>query len=454
MIDAHFHFFAFSYSFLSCNFSPNEVRSITHIKNKISNFAKHVPRGNWIRAGVYDEFYLNEKRHPNRMDLDDATSEHPVWLIHRSGHACVLNSTAMKLAGISSETPEPSGAIINRDIYTGEPDGILFDMNPHLSKIIPSINEEHRKKQVRLANQYLLSLGITSLQDASSNNSIHHWRWLKEWKRCGDLKCRITVMLGYQEFTLCRQQGVLAELIKDEQIKIRGVKIILNETTGQMYPSQSELNKMVLEIHESGLQAVIHAIEERSIEAACTAIEECLRKSPRSDHRHRVEHCSVCPPSLSKRIASLGIIVVTQPAFLYFNGDRYLRTVPNEELAHLYPIATLIQDGVKVAGSSDGPIVPANPLIGIYSAVSRMSDTGRTILAKENITISEAFRMFTFNAAKAAFEESSTGSISPGKLADLVVLSDNPMKTSIGEIKNIQIEMTILNGEIVWEKNR
>jgi len=341
----------------------------------------------------------------------------------------------LKLAGISIETPEPPGAIIERDMYTGNPNGILFEMGPYLSKIIPPISEEHQRHGVRLANQHLLSLGITSIQDASPQNGINRWQLLQHWKTLGELKCRVTMMLGFEAFSLYRQQGFFKTFIKNDQIHIPGVKIILNETTGHLYPPQSELNEMVLKIHKSGLQAVIHAIEEISIEAACIAIEYALQKSPRLDHRHRIEHCSVCSPSLSKRIASLGVTVVTQPAFLYFNGDRYLQTVPSIQLAHLYPIATLMENGIQ---------------IGIYSAVSRMSENGKSVSAKEGIMPSEALRMYTRYAAKAAFEENIKGSISPGKLADLVVLSGDPTKVPIEEIKNIHVEMTILNGEVVW----
>ena len=146
-------------------------------------------------------------------------------------------------------------------------------------------------------------------------------------------------------------------------------------------------------------------------------------------------------------------MVVTQPSFIYYSGDRYLRTVPAEELKHLYPIRTLLKSGVKVAASSDCPIAPANPLIGIYAATSRMTETGETVLSEEKITPEEALRMYGENAARATFDEGMKGSISPGKLADLVVLNGDPTKVPINEIKDIKVEMTILNGEIVWEKS-
>jgi len=194
------------------------------------------------------------------------------------------------------------------------------------------------------------------------------------------------------------------------------------------------------------------AVEETAVEAACSAIEYALKKFPKSDHRHRIEHCSVCPPSLAKKLASLKIIVVTQPSFIYYSGERYLRTVPSGQLKHLYPIATLLRSGVKVVSSSDCPIASANPLMGIYSASSRMTETGEMVLSEEKTTPQQALKMYGENAARTTFEERIKGSIYPGKMADIVVLSGDPTKLPINEIKDIKVEMTILDGEVVWDK--
>jgi predicted amidohydrolase YtcJ len=259
------------------------------------------------------------------------------------------------------------------------------------------------------------------------------------------------MILGVEGFNEYQKNNLSAQ-VGENQLRFGGAKIILHETTGRLSPSQEELNEMVFNIHQAGSQAVLHAIEEKTIEAACTAIEYALKNLPKSDHRHRIEHCSVCTPSLAKRLASLGIMVVTQPSFIYYNGERYLRTVQKEQLRHLYPIATLMKKGIKVAGSSDCPIVPANPLIGIYSAISRMADTGETILPEEGIAPLEALKMYTEYAAKTTFEERIKGSITPGKLADLVVMNGDPTILPADEIKDIEVEMTILNGEVVWDK--
>jgi len=325
-------------------------------------------------------------------------------------------------------------------------------MSEFLSRSIPSMDSRQLEHGIELANRELLSCGITSIQDASFRNDAVCWERFQRWKHQDSLKPRVSMMLGVNTFEKYRKEDFSSK-IEGEQLCITGVKIIVDETTGRLNPSQGELNKLVSKIQHSGFQAIIHAIEEPAIEAACIAIEYALQMSSQSDHRHRIEHCSVCPPSLARRLSLLGVMVVTQPPFIYYNGDRYLETVPKQQLKSLYPIATLLNNGVPLAGSSDCPIVPPNPLIGIYSAVSRRSEMGQSVLVQQCITPLEALRMYTTYAARATFEEKIKGSITPGKFADIVVLSNDPTICPTEEIKDIQVEMTVLNGEVVYKKN-
>ena len=451
-IDAHFHFFGFVESLITLNLEPRKgIRSITDIQKKLREHSQQLPPGTWIRGRGYNEFYLIEKRHPVRSDLDVVTSSHPIKLTYRSGRAHVLNSLALKLIGIGKGTADPTDALIDRDIQTGEPTGLLYGMGDHLARLIPPIDHHQMEQGVKLANALLSSSGITSIHDASPRNDLSRWKMFQRWIESGLLKSRVCMAVGTEGYEEYRKHPFQTRIDRN-RLRIQGLKIILHETTGRLYPAQEELNEMVLDIHRSGLQAALHAIEGKTIEAACDAIAYALKKSPRSDHRHRIEHCSVCTPSLAKRLASLGIMVVTQPSFIYYNGDRYLKTIPQPNLEHLYPLSTLIKNGVAVAGSSDCPVVPANPIMGIYSAVSRKTEAGDFVLPDEQITPLEALKMYTQDAAKATFQERVKGSIEPGKLADLVVLSRNPTKLPVNEIKDIEVEMTILDGQVVWDK--
>jgi len=221
--DAHCHFVALAKSLVSLNLGPTKIHSILDIQKEIRKLAQNLPSGSWIRAGGYNEFYLAEKRHPSRWDLDKATSVHPIKLAHRSGHAHVLNSLALKLVGISKETPDPPGGIIERDLETGEPNGLLYDMGDFLAKRAASLSDSELSRGIKLASQELLSLGITSIQDASSGNDIRIWQMFRRWKNEGSLKGRVSLMLGIEGFNQlinCHSEG--AERLKNlAQDKLR-----------------------------------------------------------------------------------------------------------------------------------------------------------------------------------------------------------------------------------------
>lgn len=454
-IDTHLHLRTFAESFITLRLSPRDrVRAISDIQAKVRLLAQKLPPGSWIRGKEYDEFYCAEKRHPNRRDLDKVAPAHPVKLTHRSGHCHVLNSLALQHVGISKDTPDPPGGFIDRDISTGEPTGLLYDMGDILSKRVPPLDKQRLEEGVQRASEQLLSVGITSLQDATFTNNHGHWKDFCKWKKDGLLKPRITMMLGAECIDhYCSDQFSVP--YDETHLRLNGIKLMVTESTGRLHPPQSELNNVVAHAHQQGLQVAIHAVEEGHIESACSAIAYALQLFPRTDHRHRIEHCSVCPPALARRLAHLGITVVTQPPFVFYHGDRYLTAVPANRLPYLYPMQTLLKAGLRVAASSDCPVAPPSPLVGVYSAVSRMSQTGHVITPRERISPLEALRMYTLSAAQTVFEETIKGSITPGKIADLVILSGNPATVPLDraeEIKDMQVEMTILDGKVVWHK--
>jgi predicted amidohydrolase YtcJ len=451
-IDAHLHVVSYAKSLVTLNLGPSKsVFSISDILSIIHRYSRNRPPGTWIFGKGYHEFYLGEKRHPNRWDLDKAAPDHPIQLTHRSGHAHVLNSLALKHVGIGKETGDPDGGMIERDLNTGEPTGVLYEMGDFLSGRIPPLTLAELERGLQMENYELLSLGITSIHDASPRNDSKRCNLFKSWKAHGLLQPRVNMMLEYQTFNKNGYKNLSAN-VDENQLRPGAVKIILDDTTGQLHPPQKDLNEMVLEVHTAGMQVAIHAIEERAIEAACLAIKYALDKDPRKDHRHRIEHCSVCTPYLAEKIACLGITVVTQPPFIHYNGERYLETVPDKQLKHLYPLKTLLNHGIKVAASSDCPIVPPNPLIGMYAAISRMGEKNHIVGGQEEISTIDALRMYTKNAALASFEETIKGTITPGKLADLVVLNGDPTQLSPNELKHLQVEMTIIGGKVVWKK--
>ena len=451
-IDAHCHIHAYAESLVSLNLAPRErILSIADIQDRIRDFCKSRPPGSWVRGRGYNEFYLAEGRHPDRRDLDVVAPLHPVKLTHRSGHAHVLNSLALKQAGITAETGDPPQGFIDRELGTGEPSGILYGMVEYLSGKIPSVVDAEIERGLAQANAKLLACGITSVQDASSANDRNRWKRYESWKARGLFQPRLTLMMSLKEFAETKLESISSS-IAGIDLRPGGVKIILGRVSGTLHPCREELNENVAAIHAAGLQAVIHAVEEPEIEAACDAIDGALRRHPRPDHRHRIEHCSVCPPHLLRRIADLGITVVTQPAFIRSNGDRYLKTVSQDQRAHLYAIGSMIGCGLRVGFGSDCPIADVNPIAGIHAAVTRMTEEGDVLLPQERVTVSDALLAYTLGAAAANFEDGIKGSITRGKLADLVMLSEDPRAADPGGIKDIRAVMTMLGGRMIWSE--
>ncbi len=449
--DAHCHTFSFVRKLLSIDLSPLSVSSIDEIKAVISRKAQNTPAGQWLTGTDYNDFYLAEKRHPTRWDIDEVAPHHLVVLSHRSLHACVLNSLALSLAGITGETPEPPGGLIDRDINTGEPTGILFDMLGYIrEKVMPPLSEAELTNGIVLANQHYLSHGLTSLQDATFINDFSRWQTFRHSQDTGQLKSRVYMMCGMETVSQFQEAGLVLGS-GDNQLRLGAVKMLLSEARGRLYPPQSELDQQVFNAHRAGFQLAIHAVQQSTVKAAILALEHAHSQLPQAGRRHRIEHCSECSPHLLRRLKKLQAVVVTQPPFLYYSGERYLATVPADRLQYLYRIKSLLNSGLVVAGSSDSPVVPDNPLVGIYAAIVRQAQSGQQLLPEECISASQALAMYTINAAYASFEEGIKGSITQGKLADMVLLSDDPTKVPPEQIKDIKVEMTIIGGKVVWE---
>ena len=450
--DAHVHIMAYASNLLSIDCGPASVTSISDIQEKIRQAVQHTPRGTWIKGTGYNEFYLAEHRHPNRHDLDQVAPYHPVKLTHRSLHACVLNSLGLALAGVSVETPDLPGGLTDRELGTGEPSGLLFGMNSFINEhVIPPLSRKELRRGIKLVNRSLLSSGITSVQDATVSNGLEQWETFRKSKRSGELVPRISLMFGLYALDDVKEHG-LDYGSGDNSLRLGAVKFTLDETGGRLNPSQEELDEGVLRAHRAGFQVAIHAVEESTVEAAAIALEGCQWRSPSGERRHRLEHCSVCPPSLLRRLKAAKVLVVTQPAFIYYSGERYLSDVPEAQLPWLYRTGSFLKNGLKPAASSDCPVVPCNPLVAIYAAVTRKAESGQVLSPKEAISPGQALRIHTLAGAYASFEEKLKGSIEVGKLADMVILSADPNSIAPEQIKDIQVEKTIVGGKVVWER--
>jgi predicted amidohydrolase YtcJ len=449
--DAHCHIYSLMRQLSDLDLSPAHVKAIGDIKARVRQRAAGIAPGRWISGSGYNEFYLAEKRHPNRHDLDEVAPYHPVVLAHRSLHACVLNSAALALAGISGETSEPPGALIERDLETGEPTGLVFEMLGFIrGKVMPGLSPDELAGGMAQVSRHYLSLGITSVQDASISNDLARWRILRHYIDDGIFRSRISLMCGYEALGEFVAAG-LKTGAGDDRLRLGAVKIMLTETGGRMRPTPLELNELALAAHEAGFQLAIHCFEPVTVEAVIAALEYVNSVSPVAGRRHRLEHCAECPPPLLARLVRLGAVVVTQPAFLYYNGERYLATVPPDSLRWLYCLRSLRESGLIVAAGSDAPVAPDNPLLGVYAAVTRRADSGQVLRPEESIGVDEALALYSTAAAYTEHSDGNKGRISPGMLADMVVLSEDPLKAEVERLRGIRVLMTFIDGRLEWE---
>jgi len=448
--DAHCHPIPFAITRRCVDCSPSMVKSITEIQARLSQHAEGIFPHKWIRAAKYNESQLLEKRHPTKKDLDAVTPNNPTILVHESGKLCVLNSLALKLLDITKNTSDQPDGHIGRDDKTGEPNGIIYGRNETVEKGIPPLDDEELRQGIRLINQEYLSNGITSIQDTTWSNSLRHWKYFQEIKESGILSPRVTMFIGSDAVPEFRKNALFTGS-GDVRLRIGGAKIALDESTGNDHPPQDNLKRHALRAHKSGFQLAFHINDIYSLQTALMTLQFIKQNDTKFPSRVRFEHCAICPPEFIPKLKSFQVIVATQTSFLYYIGETYRRNMTAEQKEWLYPLKSFQNQGVKTAMSSDSPLFSCNPLIGIYAAIIRKDISGNFVTPHESISLMDALSAYTLNPAYASFEEKLKGSLTPGKLADLIVLSDDITKIDPEKILNIKVVMTIIDGKIAWE---
>ena len=469
-IDAHCHLLALAGSLTGVDCSPEAVKSVADLQIALRQRADATPHGQWIRGYGYDDTSLLEYRHPTRHDLDQAAPHHPVRLDHRSGHAVVLNSRGLELAGIHQHTPDPLDGVIDREPGSGEPTGLLFEMSGFLrERLRGGRSEESHRQGIAQLIQKLLECGITSVQDAGPHNGMARWCAFQELVSSGQLDCRLTMMVGTDQLADFAAAG-MSFGSGDRRLMLGPAKIMLNMTTGTMQPDLDDLTDLVRQAHTAGFPVAIHAVEQDAVAAAAQALIAALaaasddsigEKIPATSSNvkipvDRIEHCSECPPQVLELVRRSGATVVTQPGFVYWNGDRYLKQVDASLLPHLYPIGSLHRAGVPVAFSSDSPVIDPNPWPGICAAVTGITKAGSVLNPNlagpdQQIGVLEALRMYTLAGAMAEGTHPLKGSIKPGKLADLILVDDDPLGVASERLEHISAVLTVIGGRIAWD---
>ena len=462
LIDTHVHIADFG-RFLTW-LDLKGVKSIKEMQKIIKKRAQETPQGKWILGQGWDQTSFAEKRYPNIHDLDEAALNHPVILYHQSGCMCAVNSKALELAGITKETNAPSGGTIENDPETGEPTGVLRENAMNLIwKIVPDPDEEEVLDATSLACEKIVEAGVTSVHwIVSSWTEIQIIRRLRAENK---LPLRVYIIFPAdildQITSLRSRKG-----IEDDRVRLGGVKIFADgslaartaslkepynddlATKGKLLYTQEELRALVAKLHKANFRLVIHAMGDQAIDMVLSTLEKTLKELPRKNHRYRIEHASVLNKELIHRIKKLGVIVAVQPCTIISEFTSWSATdrLGLKRARWLYPLKTLFKEGIRVSGGSDCPMEQISAFSGIQAAVTRQ------FFPEEQITVDEALRMYTVNAAYASFDENIKGSIEEGKLADLTVISRDPRKTPPNQIEDIKVKMTIVGGKMVYQK--
>jgi predicted amidohydrolase YtcJ len=457
-IDTHIHVADFGRLLMWIDLST--ASSIKQMQESLSRQVEMAHKGNWLLGRGWDQNRFAEKRLPNRFDLDVVAPNNPVILYHQSGQVCVVNSKALEMAGVTRLTPIPLGGAVDKDSKTGELTGVLRDSATNIVwDCVPEPSEEELIETIGLACQKILEAGVTSVHwMVLSPIELHIIQRLQSEDK---LPLRVYVIVPAKFLDDVKSLD-LPRHLKNNLVKIGGVEIAADgylaartaallepysddpTTNGEMLCTQEEMKTTAAKILKAGLQLVIHAVGDKAVDSALTAIEQISTETPLKGERIRIEQAAVLNKALINRMKRQKVIVSVQPCVVATEFSVWSATehLGPKRARWLFPIKTLLKENIRVIGGSDCPMEPLNPLLGVQAAVTREA-------FEERSTVDEALRMYTIDAAYSSNEENMKGSVETGKIADLTVLSLNPKNVPPNEIEKIKAEMTIVGGRIV-----
>ena len=441
-----------------------DARSMAEIGERLRAAAAQKPAGEWIVCFKYDDTKVREGRRITRRDLDGWVPDHPVRVSHRGGHIARYNSKAFELAGVTAQTESPAGGHIY--VENGELTSLMAERaNGLFNGLIPSgSTREQRQAGVKLIAEMVTAAGLTSLHDAScgTGSAIAY----QDAYHAGELRCRIYMMTRGGMFEGLKAAGAYTGL-GDEWLRIGGVKFGADGSAsgrtmamstpyvgrpddyGILTMTQEEIHEAVEDAHRHNFQVGIHANGDLAIDMVLNAYERVQRMWPRNDPRHRLEHCSLVNPDLLRRIKATGSVPTPFWTYVHYHGNKWVE-YGEEKMRWMFAHRSFLDYDIPVAGASDYVPGPYEPLMAIQSMVTRTDFDGRAWGSNQRITVDEALRIGTINGAKAGFEEDIKGSITAGKLADFVILAEDPHEVDPESIKEIQIARTVVGGQSMY----
>jgi len=466
--DAHVHFLQGGAQLDQVNLT--DAASPEEFARRIGRQVKKTPKGEWVLGGRWDETKWAKPELPTKELVDPLTGETPIFVERYDGHEALANSAAMKLAGVDARTPDVPGGIITRDA-SGNPTGIFKDAAQELIyKVIPPMSREQRLRAVRRALEHAASLGVTSVQhmnpefaDVAAYSELAEkgelttrmyavpmeTQWQEQAKvgirrAWGSSFLRLGAVKGCADGSLGSRTAYMFEPFDDDP----GNRGLLSD---EMHPP-SAMRDRLMQADAAGLQLRVHAIGDRAISMILDIFSDIEREHGYHDQRFTIEHAQHMAQKDFERFAQLHVIASMQPYHAIDDGRWAEKRLGHQRARYSYAWRSFLDHGVTLAFGTDWPVAPLNPMLGIYAAVTRATLDGKNAdgwVPEEKITVQEAVEAYTMGSAYAEFQEHEKGSITPGKLADMVVLSDDIFHIKPEAIRNVKVETTIVGGKAV-----
>ena len=471
LVDSHYHVMYYGQQFWPgyLDIRHPAVRTKADLLKVVGDKAKQLNKDVWISGN--QGFHLAANETLDRYDLDKVAPQNPVYLRQGGGQHAVVNSRALEIAGINKNTPNPQSSLIIRDAL-GEPTGVLshYPAENLVGKFATGYGDrtvEDKIRDIERGQDLSLEAGYTSVQDVIIGNEDDIAIY-KSMADGGKLKVRISAMLYLNTEQQVNNYAKNYRPGNSGLFRFIGWKlamdggfpsgtVLMYDTTLMIseicYPyfDQETLNRMVSTLHNTGLQVAVHVMGDRGIDMTVTAFEEAMKKNPRIDTRHRIEHGIFPSQAVLQRMKNLKIILSTQPQWITWHGDGIAQTSNTAAMNLMLPLKTMLDMGIPVAFGCDVPAsIYQEPKYAFTGSVFRRAQSGTTYNSDQRLTIQEALRIHTMGSAYASYADSVTGSLEPGKYADITVWSQDLYTMQPSAYVDLKAEMTIVEGKIMY----
>jgi hypothetical protein len=452
-----------------------KAKSAEEAARMVKEYADQRPDDPWIIGFSWYHLYWENKQLPHRSTLDKYVPDRPVFLFNAECHGAWLNSKALKLAGITRDTPDPPYGAIARD-GAGEPTGFLYESAMALAKQAFQFPRERRISLLQGFLRHAASLGVTSVADMFPlvTMELGNLDMYREFDETGQLTVRIHFLVECNG-DLERPRR-LREEYKSGKLQFSGLKNFLDgvpatytafllepysdnaSTRGSTLVPQELIDEWTIKADREGFRIRYHACGDAAVRLGLDCFEAARRKNGVRDSRHTIEHIEVIDPGDISRFGKLGVIASMQPEHIAsaerFAENAYVSRLGPKRIPYAWPIHSLLKTGAKLAFGSDFPVVALDPMLEIYRAVTRLHNDGEPAggwIPAERITLAEALRAYTLGSAYGNFREHELGTLEAGKLADLIVLDRNLFAVDAEEIRQTKVCLTMMDGSIVYE---